>query len=323
MKKLAIIIASASFIALGVMPAANAQLFPYTGTSTAPSSSVINAGSSTATSTASSGVAASSSAMTSSPASTPAVTAEPVIVMPGTNAAGGPIGQYLQIDGLTIAGASAATATDQPVTISAANPAYQTMTAAGELMPVNSAATVTCTQFASDSSPTGISAACPTPPMAMTSATGTSGTDHAPYSIIINAATELLLGDRSPATLAELTPGATINVYGYYTNDGSMEAEIVRDVSRSASGTTTMTTLEAELNQLEALAVQLEAEVTGIGSSTISATTGTVATATVAPTLGTGLYCPMIAASGETNTAVCPPASTTTSASSGTPIIYQ
>jgi hypothetical protein len=127
----------------------------------------------------------------------------------------------------------------------------------------------TCKQFATDISPTGSPIACPTLPTAL-------------LTITTNQATQTLLNNRSATTLASIAPGDPINVYGYYDGNGTINAEIIRDTSRTTSGmtptinmgTTTNTTadLQAEINQLEVLVNQLEAELaisTSTGTSTI------------------------------------------------------
>lgn len=218
------------------------------------------------------------------------------------------IGEYLQIDGLVVASMPAAGAAE-PVQIMAANPAYDTVTAAGAVMSANTAA-VGCTQFATDSSPAGIATACPVPPVTTMTASTTGVTYYSPYMINVNAATQLEMSDRTPATLANITPGDTINVYGYYDGSGIINAEVLRDMSKPAGGAASTAALQAELDQLEALVAQLE--------SALAMSTST----TVNPSLGTSLYCPMIAASGATSSVPCPPTGAPTTTASGTPVIY-
>ncbi|HVM77035.1 MAG TPA: DUF5666 domain-containing protein, partial [Candidatus Paceibacterota bacterium] len=55
---------------------------------------------------------------------------------------------------------------------------------------------------------------------------------RAPYRIEVSAQTELMLRDRSVASLSDFSNGDQINVFGYYNTDGSIQAYIVRDISK-------------------------------------------------------------------------------------------
>jgi hypothetical protein len=52
------------------------------------------------------------------------------------------------------------------------------------------------------------------------------------YRIEVDASTELYLRDRTPATLSDFAAGDQINLYGYYNADGSIQAYLVRDLSK-------------------------------------------------------------------------------------------
>jgi len=280
---------AAIIAAFGIMVAAggiaNAQLFPA-GSTTTPSSSVINA-----TTTTSSTVAASSSTSTAMTATATSTVAAP---LPAVNPLSA---EYMQMSGLAVASIGT-TASGTSVT--------QVMAT----VPPSGAA---CEQFITDSSPIGTSVACPvaTPMMTPTSTTS-SPAYYNPYAVVVDAATQVEANDRTPMAVANIMPGDAINVYGYYDGTGTMDAEIVRDLSRSSAGgtvttgagitagTSTTAELQAELNQLETLAIQLEAEL-GMATTTVSST----ATLPAA--------CPMIPA-GATSTAGCPPASSTSTA---------
>jgi trimeric autotransporter adhesin len=321
---------AAATVFLGSALAANAQLYPYTGTSTAPSSTVIAAtstASSTATtsSTISSTVSATIEPSNSNVAAVTTTTGSSTTtttVVPVITSTAGAIGEYIQIDGLVVASIPA-TGTAEPVQIMAANPAYDTVTASGAVMSASTAA-VDCTQFATDSSPTGIAVTCPTPPATTmmantTSSSSPNGNYYSPYMINVNAATQLEMSDRTSATLADITPGDTINVYGYYDGNGIIDVEILRDMSKpvggamTSTGTTSTAALQAELNQLEALVAQLESELTMSTSTTVDVGASS--------SLGTSLYCPMIPA-GASSSVTCPPPGAPTTTASGTPIIY-
>ncbi len=136
-----------------------------------------------------------------------------------------------------------------------------------------SASSVTCYRFDSENSATGKAIACPVPltpvstpastsvsvtapaatamPMIPASTTpGTNGTAPAiypyPYPIIrtqayrieVDASTELYLRDRTPTTLSDFAAGDQINVFGYYNTDGSIQAYLVRDLSKPAQSET-------------------------------------------------------------------------------------
>jgi hypothetical protein len=268
---------------------ANAQLFSYTGsstTSTATTADTSTASTTDMSSTASSTMMASSSG--TSVAGTTSTVAVPIYVAaPPTSMAPGTPG-YIQLNGLTVTSVSAAGSL--PMQVLVANTAYPTLTN-GNAMATSSALAVTCEQFTSDSATTGTSVTCPMPLVASTAVPTSTVTStapatiyYSPYTITVDAATQLLLDDRTPATFADIMPGDQVNVYGYYDGVNTINAEIIRDVSRSsATGTTsggmtvtggasTTAELQAELNQLETLALQLEAEL-GMTSSTVSSTT--------------------------------------------------
>lgn len=246
---------------------------------------------------------------TTTPSSTvaPSVTAEPVVSL----ASG-----YLQIEGLTVASTSAAGT--MPMQILATVPASG----------------ATCEQFASGSATTGTSIACPVAAsMTVPTSSTSSPAYYNPYVIVVDAATQLLTRDRASATFAEIMPGDTINAYGYYDGVNTLDAGIVRDLSQPATASTTLGTgtagaaagststtiasLRAQLDRLETLVIQLEAE---IGMSTTTSAMTTVPTTTLPAS------CPMIPA-GATSTAGCSPAITSSSPSSSlnstTPPLYE
>ncbi len=69
---------------------------------------------------------------------------------------------------------------------------------------------------------------CPTPPQYV-------GAPDILYTIKIDASTQLLLRDRSVATLGSFAMGDQINVFGYYNSDGSISAYLVRNLSKPVS----------------------------------------------------------------------------------------
>jgi hypothetical protein len=56
----------------------------------------------------------------------------------------------------------------------------------------------------------------------------------APYRIEVDASTRLLLRDRTAGTPADFSAGDMINVFGFYNSDGSIQAYLVRDLSKPA-----------------------------------------------------------------------------------------
>lgn len=57
---------------------------------------------------------------------------------------------------------------------------------------------------------------------------------YRPYRIEVDASTRLLLRDRTSATLSNFSSGDQINVFGYYNSDGSIQAYLIRDLSKPA-----------------------------------------------------------------------------------------
>lgn len=54
----------------------------------------------------------------------------------------------------------------------------------------------------------------------------------ASYRIEVDQNTQLMLRDRTPTTLADFSVGDQINVFGFYNTDGSIQAYLVRDLSK-------------------------------------------------------------------------------------------
>jgi hypothetical protein len=105
----------------------------------------------------------------------------------------------------------------------------------------------TCYKFDSQNSATSMPVRCPVgPPTPAPTGTTTSGggsaggstgqyplpPQYAPYRIEVGAGTVLLLRDRTHATLADFSAGDEINVFGYYNTDGTIQAYLVRDLSK-------------------------------------------------------------------------------------------
>ncbi|HUZ92712.1 MAG TPA: DUF5666 domain-containing protein [Candidatus Paceibacterota bacterium] len=193
----------------------------------------------------------------------------PTAVVSGAAASGGGIaspgviaypvptqtGDIIQFNNLQIESVSG---TNAPAEIIAANANYYPPTplegasgAVPQAAPSASASAgaAKCFAFDSPTSNTAQPISCPTPPQpAASSSTAqpSSGISSAAsaailfrppvfaYRIEIAANTILRLRDQSPATLADFAPGDSINVYGAYNQDGSIQAYIVRDLSKPA-----------------------------------------------------------------------------------------
>src|SRR5258708_3868622 len=103
----------------------------------------------------------------------------------------------------------------------------------------------TCLRFDTQDSATAKSVPCPSaryigPPInasgsASTSAGANGGSMppvYAPYRIEVSASTNLYLRNRTVATLADFSAGDEINVFGFYNSDGTIQAYLVRDLSK-------------------------------------------------------------------------------------------
>ena len=105
----------------------------------------------------------------------------------------------------------------------------------------------TCYKFDSQDAARGSAIACPqtesvnAPASAPSEPSGSSGQGtmmypirYQPYRIEVSATTNLYLRDRTAANLSDFTAGDQINVFGYYNADGSIQAYLIRDLSKPA-----------------------------------------------------------------------------------------
>lgn len=184
--------------------------------------------------------------------------ASPGVVMPGSVPTPMPTppppitdSGFIQFNNLSVESVSAS---NPPAEILATNPnIYTIMGSSGSGVIAPSAAQTvpssgTCYKFSSQSSVSGSAIACPTTPatnnttVAPTAGTINSGTNiatpamypfrYAPYRIEVDAATQLSLRDRTPANLNSFSSGDQINVFGYYNADGSIQAYLIRNLSK-------------------------------------------------------------------------------------------
>ncbi len=195
---------------------------------------------------------------------------------------------FVQFNNLTVQAVSGASA---PATITASAQFYpQLPPGVGATVPLNGSTGVSvgtsgaagsaasaCLKYNSENASTGLVIPCPmTPPVnpggplipvsssSASAATGASMPNiavAAPYQIDISTNTELMFRDRTPATLADFAQGDTINVFGYYNADGSIQAYLVRDISKPVE-TQTMQLDNVTLASLSASNVPATLEVT-------------------------------------------------------------
>jgi hypothetical protein len=137
---------------------------------------------------------------------------------------------FLQFNELSVESVSGV---NPPAEILAINPNIQTLT------PTPFATPLKCYRFDTEGSASGNATACPTP-AAVPSTPTTGGSNstsiapfrYAPYRIKVDGSTRLMLRDRMTATLADFVAGDRINVFGFYNTDGSIQAYLIRDLSK-------------------------------------------------------------------------------------------
>ena len=167
-------------------------------------------------------------------------------------------------------------------------PAEIVATAAGMVPAANGASGsanstyLLCRRFNSPSDAVGITGPCPTPPQLPSSTT-------ASYRIEISATTELMLNDRTPASLSDFAQGDQINVYGYYNTDGSVQAYIVRDTSKPAV-TQTMQLDNVTLNSISGTSIPATLTVTQATGAPCYGFTGNTPAAVIACPLGVSSF---------------------------------
>jgi hypothetical protein len=93
-----------------------------------------------------------------------------------------------------------------------------------------------CARYTDKESNSGTAITCPTPAMQAATSTSASAMVYpyrgGTYKIEVSATTHLMLRDRTAAALADFTVGDQINVFGIYNQDGSVDALIVRNISK-------------------------------------------------------------------------------------------
>jgi hypothetical protein len=217
---------------------------------------------------------------------------------------------FIQFNGLVVSNISG---TAIPATINATNPAFlgssasttmnmsSGMAIAPPMGPTAVQPAAMCESFATQLSTTGTSVTCPM--------TGS-------ITIQVFADTQLLLSDRTTATLGNITPGDTINVFGYYDGAGDIQASIIRDLSKPVTGVTstptpttsaTIASIQSKIAEIQTLLGQLIQEVNAL-------VTSSTATISSSSSSASGPMIPYVP-----GTVIVP---TSTNATSGTQIIY-
>lgn len=186
-----------------------------------------------------------------------------------------PANGFIQFNNLTVQSVSASNppaeilATDQSIfPVIYNSPAVSGGTSVGSAAATpTTQSTVKCYRFNSQSAASGTAVTCPVPPTTTTSTAttqgvnaGTGGTTkpepsiyppfrYQPYRIEVDASTQLSLRDRTSATLNDFAAGDQINVFGYYNADGSIQAYLVRDLSKPVQ------TQTLQLNNVEIVSI--------------------------------------------------------------------
>jgi hypothetical protein len=283
MKKIALAAAVAAIgtLAAATVPFANAQLFIYGATTTASSSVAgttdTNTSTATSTLTATSSTSSASSSSSLSPTTTSSAPAPTTTVtalsMPLT--AG-----FIQFNGLVVNSIGSITL---PTVILA-----------------NATSTVTCESYATEFADIGMIIPCPMATSATSANTSSTTTSTIPFQVNLTSATQLLLSDRTNAILANITPGDTVNVFGYYDGTDMIQAEVIRDLSKPAItgsgasavdsatvGPATIANLQTEIEQIQTILTQLITQINTLSvnaRSTISTMTAST-TATASTTI--------------------------------------
>ena len=185
----------------------------------------------------------------------PAIIISPTPVLPPPTSATG----FVQFNSLTIQSISSQTA---PAEIVAGMK---------ELTPAMGASAMPCYQFQSESDSAGTAITCPIPP------------SQNAYRIEVGASTELMLRDRTAATLANLSIGDQINIFGYYNTDGSIQAYLIRDISKP-----------------------IETQTIQLNNVTLVSISGTSIPATLAVTQSQGAPCYSFTTNGAQQPYACP-----------------
>ncbi len=151
-----------------------------------------------------------------------------------------------------------------------------------------------CLSFESQNAAIGIPTICPSPMAGASGGAGSgSGTGPAHYTlpptyansyrIEISATTQIILRDRTQASLSDLAQGDQINVFGFYNADGSVQAYLVRDLSKPA-----------------------QTETVQLNNVTLVSVSGISLPATLAVTQGTGDPCYGFYGGAATGAVPCP-----------------
>ena len=206
---------------------------------------------------------------------------------------------YLQFNGLVVD--SVTTNPDGTTQIVASNPAALGVNAmSGTTSALSANQWGNCESFASADSDAGVPTSCPAEPTLTVSSSTTTGSStmmlpeilYIPYRITVDAGTDVLQSDRTATAISHFSPDDEINVYGYYSGGGNIDAQIVRDLSIPSGATyvppaaENITTLQTVLGALENLITQMLQQVMATNASStasMSSTSTVTTTSTSAP----------------------------------------
>ena len=155
---------------------------------------------------------------------------------------------FVQFNSLTVESVSGTgvpaeiTAMPQVTIMSGGAAGGGTGSASGGAMSSGNAAS-NCLRFDTQNAGKGMVIPCPiAPPVPAPSASNGTSPANGPaimtvppigaFRIEVSANTEIMLRDRTAASLADISAGDQINVFGYYNTDGSIQAYVVRDTSK-------------------------------------------------------------------------------------------
>lgn len=150
-------------------------------------------------------------------------------------------GGFVQFNNLVVQGVSSP---NVPSEITATYGAYAVPMATGGGNATVPPSVISCVRYESDSASVGQTSPCPLPPVKQPA-----GPPVYQYRIEVSASTRIVLRDRSAGSVSDIAPGDQINVYGYYNPDGTIQAYLIRDISKPVQ------TQEIQLNNVQIISI--------------------------------------------------------------------